>query len=203
VGIGPGSICTTRIVAGVGVPQVTAIVEAAQAARENGVTIIADGGIKHSGEISKALVAGANAVMIGSLFAGTAESPGEVVLYQGRRYKAYRGMGSLEAMRAGSSDRYFQEGEQEDPLAALEGAPTGPKLVPEGIVGRVPFKGPLADSVYQLIGGVRASMGYTGCIDIAALHEKARFTRITQAGLRESHVHDVIITQEAPNYRVN
>ena len=199
VGIGPGSICTTRIVAGVGVPQITAITEATAAAREAGVRIIADGGIKHSGDIAKAIVAGADAVMIGSLLAGTAESPGDVVLYQGRRYKGYRGMGSLEAMRDGSSDRYFQDG-AEDRAAAQD---AGPKLVPEGIVGRVPYKGPLADTVFQLVGGLRASMGYTGCGTLGELQTQARFVRHTSAGLRESHVHDVIITQEAPNYRVD
>jgi IMP dehydrogenase len=200
VGIGPGSICTTRIVAGVGVPQLSAVMESAEAAREAGVTTIADGGIRSSGDIAKALASGADAVMIGSLFAGTEESPGEVVLYQGRRYKSYRGMGSLQAMKAGSSDRYFQE-DADDPLAALDGATAGPKLVPEGIVGRVPYRGPLADSIYQLVGGLRASMGYTGCGDIPTLQTGANFVRITNAGYRESHVHDVIITHEAPNYR--
>ncbi len=203
IGIGPGSICTTRIVAGVGVPQLTAVMDAARAAREAGLSCIADGGIRSSGDVAKALAAGADAVMIGSLFAGTEESPGEVVLYQGRRYKAYRGMGSLEAMRAGSSDRYFQENDGDDPLAGLDGAPSGPKLVPEGISGRVPYRGPIADSVYQLVGGLRAAMGYTGCRTLAELHDKAEFVRITQAGYRESHVHDVIITREAPNYRVD
>ncbi len=198
VGIGPGSICTTRVVAGVGVPQLTAVLDCSVAGRELGVGTIADGGIRSSGDIAKALAAGADAVMVGSLFAGTEESPGEVVLYQGRRYKAYRGMGSLEAMRAGSSDRYFQD--DEDPLSGLEG---GPKLVPEGIVGRVPYRGPLTDSVFQLVGGLRASMGYTGSASLAELRQKRRFVRITQAGHRESHVHDVIITNEAPNYRVD
>ena len=198
VGIGPGSICTTRVVAGVGVPQLTAVMECSAAGRESGVGTIADGGIRSSGDIAKALAAGADAVMVGSLFAGTEESPGQVVLYQGRRYKAYRGMGSLEAMRAGSSDRYFQD--DEDPLAGLEG---GPKLVPEGIVGRVPYRGPLSDSIFQLVGGLRASMGYTGAPSLAALRQGRRFVRITQAGFRESHVHDVIITHEAPNYRVD
>ncbi len=201
VGIGPGSICTTRIVAGVGVPQLTAVQDCAAAARECGVTTIADGGVRSSGDIAKAVAAGADVVMIGSLFAGTEESPGEVVLYQGRRYKAYRGMGSLEAMKKGSSDRYFQE-DHEDPLGALDGAPVGPKLVPEGIVGRVPYRGPIADSIYQLVGGLRASMGYTGCATVGELQRKACFVRITAAGQRESHVHDVIITREAPNYRV-
>jgi len=203
VGIGPGSICTTRIVAGVGVPQLTAIQDCAAAARTHGVTTIADGGIRSSGDVAKALAAGADAAMIGSMLAGTEESPGEVVLFQGRRYKAYRGMGSIEAMRAGSSDRYFQENDQDDPLAALDGAPSGPKLVPEGISGRVPYRGPIADTVYQLVGGLRAAMGYTGCATIPELHDKAEFVRITQAGYRESHVHDVIITAEAPNYRVD
>jgi IMP dehydrogenase len=202
VGIGPGSICTTRIVAGVGVPQLTAVMDGADAAARLGVTIIADGGIRSSGDISKALAAGADAVMIGSLFAGTEESPGDVVLYQGRRYKEYRGMGSLEAMKAGSSDRYFQKNDDDDPMAGLEGAPSGPKLVPEGIVGRVPYRGPLADSIYQLVGGLKASMGYTGSANLTALRE-ARFVRITSAGFRESHVHDVIITREAPNYRID
>lgn len=188
VGIGPGSICTTRIVAGAGVPQVTAIMEARRAAEEVGRLIIGDGGIKFSGDIVKALAAGADSVMIGGLLAGTEESPGETVLYQGRTYKIYRGMGSIDAMRQGSADRYFQEDSN--------------KLVPEGIVGRVPFKGPVADSLYQLIGGVRAGMGYAGAPDIPAL-KKVAFIKISQAGLRESHVHDVIITKEAPNYRVD
>jgi IMP dehydrogenase len=189
VGIGPGSICTTRIVAGVGVPQLTAVMDCAEAAHARGATIIADGGIKFSGDVAKALAAGADAVMIGSLFAGTSEAPGETVLFQGRRYKSYRGMGSIEAMRAGSSDRYFQD--------ADEGKA---KLVPEGIVGRVPYKGPVGEIVYQLMGGVRASMGYCGCPTIPELQERASFVRISSAGLRESHVHDVIITEEAPNY---
>ena len=191
VGIGPGSICTTRVVAGVGVPQVTAIADCAKAAAKHDVPIIADGGIKFSGDMVKALAAGANAVMVGSLFAGTEEAPGEVILYQGRSYKVYRGMGSLGAMQQGSSDRYFQE-EVTDAL----------KLVPEGIEGRVPYKGPLAMIVYQLIGGLRSGMGYVGAKDIDTLRETARFLRISPAGLRESHVHDVIITKEAPNYRV-
>ena len=203
VGIGPGSICTTRIVAGVGVPQLTAVLDCAEAAKKHGITTIADGGVRSSGDVAKALAAGADAVMIGSMFAGTEESPGDVVLYQGRRYKTYRGMGSLEAMRQGSSDRYFQEAEADDPMAGLDGAPSGPKLVPEGIVGRVPYRGPIADSVYQLVGGLRASMGYTGCASIAELHDRAEFVRITSAGYRESHVHDVIITHEAPNYSHN
>jgi len=201
VGIGPGSICTTRVVAGVGVPQLTAVQDSSRAAHRLGKPVIADGGVRSSGDIAKAIASGGDVVMIGSLFAGTEESPGEVVLYQGRRYKTYRGMGSLEAMRQGSSDRYFQDNE-DDPLAALDGEQVGPKLVPEGIVGRVPYRGPIADSVFQLVGGLRASMGYTGCGTIAQLHENAAFVRITTAGQRESHVHDVIITHEAPNYRV-
>jgi IMP dehydrogenase len=191
VGVGPGSICTTRIVAGVGVPQLTAIGDAVGAARGTGVAIIADGGIKYSGDVAKALAAGADTVMIGSLFAGTDEAPGEIVLYQGRSYKSYRGMGSIGAMKEGSKDRYFQ--------ADVE-APQ--KLVPEGIEGRVPYKGALRESLYQLVGGLRASMGYLGCATIAELHAKAKFVKISSAGLRESHVHDVIITKEAPNYRV-
>ncbi len=191
VGIGPGSICTTRIVAGVGVPQVTAIMECAAAAAEHDVPIIADGGIKFSGDVVKALAAGANVVMVGSLLAGTAEAPGTVVLYQGRTYKAYRGMGSIGAMKKGSSDRYFQEGADER------------KLVPEGIEGRVPYRGPLADTLFQLVGGLRSGMGYTGSADIDALRTGARFLKITSAGLRESHVHDVVVTQEAPNYRID
>jgi len=202
VGIGPGSICTTRVVAGVGVPQLTAVQDASAAAHRLGKPIIADGGIRSSGDIAKAIASGADVVMIGSLFAGTEESPGEVVLYQGRRYKTYRGMGSLEAMRQGSSDRYFQDNKEEDPLAGLDGDQGGPKLVPEGIVGRVPYRGPIADSVFQLVGGLRASMGYTGCQSIEEMQRDARFVRITSAGQRESHVHDVIITHEAPNYRV-
>ncbi len=194
VGIGPGSICTTRVVAGVGVPQITAVAECARVAHARGATIIADGGVKFSGDLAKAIAAGADAVMVGSLFAGTDETPGEVVLLQGRRYKAYRGMGSIEAMRAGSSDRYFQD-DKGDPEADTR------KLVPEGIVGRVPYKGPLGDVVYQLVGGLRASMGYCGCATIREMHTDAQFVRMTAAGLRESHVHDVIITEEAPNYR--
>ena len=189
VGIGPGSICTTRIVAGIGVPQVTAIIEASRAAREAGRCIIADGGIKYSGDIVKALAVGANTVMIGSLFAGSEESPGETVLFQGRTYKLYRGMGSIDAMREGSSDRYFQEKSK--------------KLVPEGIVGRVPYKGPVADSLYQMVGGLRAGMGYVGAGSLEELREKAHLVEISSAGLRESHVHDVIITKEAPNYQVD
>ncbi|RLB59624.1 MAG: IMP dehydrogenase [Deltaproteobacteria bacterium] len=189
VGIGPGSICTTRVVAGVGVPQITAIAECARVGDEHGVPIIADGGVKYSGDVTKALAAGASAVMIGSLFAGTEESPGEVVFYQGRSYKVYRGMGSLGAMKAGSSDRYFQDDVQREE-----------KLVPEGIEGRVPYRGKLTQVLYQLVGGLRSGMGYTGCADIETLRRQARFTRITSAGLQESHVHNVIITQEAPNY---
>lgn len=191
VGIGPGSICTTRVVAGVGVPQVTAVSDVVGVARNHDVTVIADGGVKTSGDLAKAIATGADSVMIGSLFAGTDESPGEVVLYQGRQYKVYRGMGSLEAMQAGSSDRYFQD--------ARAGAS---KLVPEGIVGRVPYRGRLSDSIFQLVGGLRASMGYAGCSSIAEFQERARFVRITNAGLRESHVHDVTVVKEAPNYRV-
>lgn len=189
VGIGPGSICTTRVVAGIGVPQITAIYDCATVAREYNVPIIADGGIKYSGDITKAIGAGASAVMIGSLFAGTEESPGEFEIYQGRRFKVYRGMGSIGAMKAGSKDRYFQENEQ--------------KLVPEGIEGRVPYKGPLADVVYQMIGGLRAGMGYCGTRTIAELQNNSRFVRITSAGLRESHPHDVQITKEAPNYSLS
>ncbi|HXU08901.1 MAG TPA: IMP dehydrogenase, partial [Blastocatellia bacterium] len=191
VGMGPGSICTTRVVSGAGVPQVTAILECARAARGSGVPIIADGGIKYSGDISKAIAAGADSVMIGSLFAGTDESPGEIILFQGRSFKSYRGMGSLSAMKEGSRDRYGQASESQMS-----------KLVPEGIEGRVPHKGPLASLVHQLVGGLRAGMGYCGCGSILELHEKARFIRVTSAGLRESHVHDVIITKEAPNYRI-
>jgi IMP dehydrogenase len=188
VGIGPGSICTTRVVTGAGVPQLTAIAECARATRGAGVPLIADGGVKYSGDITKAIAAGADAVMIGSLLAGTDESPGEVILYQGRTFKTYRGMGSLGAMSQGSSERYAQ-----DPNA---------KLVPEGIEGRVVSKGPLGDLVYQLVGGLRAGMGYCGCADIPTMQEKAQFVRVSPAGLRESHVHDVIITKEAPNYRL-
>ena len=187
VGIGPGSICTTRVVSGAGVPQITAISECARATRGSGVPLISDGGIKFSGDISKAIAAGADSVMIGSLFAGTEESPGETILYQGRTFKSYRGMGSMGAMTAGS-DRYPQD--------------TSGKLVPEGIEGRVPYKGPLAEMVYQLVGGLRAGMGYCGCRNIRELQEQAQFLRVTSAGLREGHVHDVIITKEAPNYRL-
>jgi IMP dehydrogenase len=190
VGIGPGSICTTRIVTGAGVPQITAILECARAAREAGVPLIADGGIKFSGDVTKAIAAGASSVMIGSLLAGTEESPGETILYQGRSFKSYRGMGSIGAMAAGSGDRYAQEGEAVS------------KMVAEGIEGRVPYKGSLADLVTQLVGGLHSGMGYCGCASIPELQEKAQFVRITSAGLRESHVHDVIITKEAPNYRL-
>jgi IMP dehydrogenase len=188
VGIGPGSICTTRVVAGVGVPQLTAIMESAAEAAKSGVPVIADGGLRTSGDAAKALAAGASSVMIGSMLAGTTESPGEVFLYQGRSYKAYRGMGSVGAMARGSADRYFQQD-----VSAM-------KLVPEGIEGQVPFKGPAADVVHQLVGGIKAAMGYTGSATIADLQERARFVQITNAGLRESHVHDVTITREAPNY---
>ncbi len=191
VGIGPGSICTTRIVAGVGVPQVTAIMECAKAAAKAKVPIIADGGIKQTGDVAKAIAAGADSVMIGGLFAGVEESPGEKVLYEGRSYKVYRGMGSIEAMSKGSKDRYFQDAEDDIQ-----------KLVPEGIEGRVPFKGNLADTIYQIVGGVHSAMGYCGCRTIAEMKEKARFTRMTEAGLRESHPHDINITKEAPNYHL-
>ncbi len=189
VGIGPGSICTTRVVAGVGVPQVTAISDCAKAADRHGIPIIADGGIKFSGDVTKALAAGAWSVMVGSLFAGTDEAPGDLVLYQGRSYKVYRGMGSLGAMKKGSKDRYGQAGSADE------------KLVPEGIEGRVPHRGALGSILHQLVGGLRSGMGYTGCTTIAELRQKAQFVRITSQGLRESHVHDVIITEEAPNYR--
>jgi IMP dehydrogenase len=191
VGVGPGSICTTRVVAGIGVPQVTAIMECARAAADAGVPIIADGGVKQTGDIPKAIAAGADSVMIGGLFAGVEESPGEKVLYEGRSYKLYRGMGSVEAMKHGSRDRYFQDAEDD-----IE------KLVPEGIEGRVPFKGPLEDTVYQMIGGLRAAMGYCGTKTIAELKTKGRFIRMTDAGLKESHPHDVFITKEAPNYHL-
>jgi IMP dehydrogenase len=190
VGIGPGSICTTRVVTGAGVPQITAIMEASRAARGSGVPIIADGGIKFSGDITKAIAAGANSVMIGGLFAGTEESPGETILYQGRTFKSYRGMGSLGAMEAGSADRYAQEG-------AARG-----KSVPEGIEGQVPYKGPLSGLVDQLVGGLRSGMGYCGTANLGELQDRSKFIRISSAGLRESHVHDVIITREAPNYRL-
>lgn len=189
IGIGPGSICTTRVVAGIGVPQITAVYDSACAAAKYDVPVIADGGIKYSGDVVKALAAGASVVMIGSLLAGCDESPGESEVFQGRRFKVYRGMGSMAAMAKGSSDRYFQQGST--------------KLVPEGVEGRVPYKGPVADTVYQLIGGVKAGMGYCGCKDIPALHSDSRFVRITGAGLKESHPHDVYLTKEAPNYSVN
>jgi len=190
VGIGPGSICTTRVVSGAGVPQITAIAECAKATAGSGIPLISDGGIKYSGDITKAIAAGADCVMIGSLLAGTEESPGETILYQGRTFKSYRGMGSMSAMSQGSADRYAQE------------ATTGGKLVPEGIEGRVPYKGMLAELVYQLVGGLRAGMGYCGCRTIQDLRGHTKFVRVTSAGLRESHVHDVIITKEAPNYRL-
>jgi IMP dehydrogenase len=189
VGIGPGSICTTRIVAGVGVPQLTAVMESAEAAAKDGVPVIADGGLRTSGDAAKALAAGASTIMVGSMLAGTAEAPGETFLYQGRSYKSYRGMGSVGAMARGSADRYFQQ-DISDTL----------KLVPEGIEGQVPFKGPASDVVHQLVGGIRAAMGYTGSATIADLRERGKFIRITNAGLSESHVHDVSITREAPNY---
>jgi IMP dehydrogenase len=190
VGIGPGSICTTRIVAGVGVPQLTAIIDAVRAAKESGTPVIADGGIKYSGDLAKAIAAGASVAMMGSMFAGTDESPGEVFLYQGRSYKSYRGMGSVGAMGAGSADRYFQKDVQDTQ-----------KLVPEGIEGQTPYKGPISPVLHQMVGGLRAAMGYVGAPSIAEFQERARFVRITGAGLRESHVHDVMITREAPNYR--
>ena len=195
VGVGPGSICTTRVIAGVGVPQITAIMEVSKVARRYNVPMIADGGIKFSGDITKAIAAGADSVMIGSLFAGTEESPGETILYQGRTYKLYRGMGSLGAMVSGVQDRYMQSLE-ETRFTSTD------KLVPEGIEGRVPYRGPLSGIVYQLIGGLKAGMGYLGCRNIKELKEKAKFVKITQAGLRESHVHDVIIVKEAPNYQL-
>jgi IMP dehydrogenase len=189
IGIGPGSICTTRIIAGVGVPQVTAIYECAKIASRSKIPLIADGGIKQTGDIAKAIAAGADSVMIGGLFAGVEESPGEKVLYEGRSYKVYRGMGSLEAMKKGSSDRYFQDME--------EGLP---KLVPEGIEGRVPYKGPLSDTVFQMIGGLRSAMGYCGASNILEMKTKTKFLKMSEAGLRESHPHDISITKEAPNY---
>jgi IMP dehydrogenase len=192
VGIGPGSICTTRIVAGVGVPQLTAIMDVAEVARKHNVPVIADGGIKFSGDLAKAVAAGADCAMLGSLLAGTDEAPGEVQLYQGRSYKSYRGMGSIGAMARGSADRYFQE-EVTETL----------KLVPEGVEGRVPYKGPLANVIHQLVGGLRSAMGYTGNATIADMQSKSTFFRITGAGLRESHVHDIIVTRETPNYQVN
>jgi IMP dehydrogenase len=190
VGIGPGSICTTRIVAGVGVPQISAVDDCAKEAKKHGVPIIADGGIKFSGDIAKALAAGANSIMAGSILAGTAESPGEMIVYQGRQYKVYRGMGSIGAMTKGSTDRYFQDGTAAD------------KLVPEGIEGRVPYRGSIADVIHQMVGGLRSSMGYLGAKDIETFQENAEFVEITSAGLKESHVHDVIITQESPNYHI-
>jgi IMP dehydrogenase len=189
VGIGPGSICTTRVVAGVGVPQLTAILECAAAARKYDVPLIADGGVKQTGDLPKALAAGADSVMIGGLFAGVEESPGETLLYEGRKYKQYRGMGSLGAMAQGSKDRYFQDAE--DDLR---------KLVPEGIEGRVPYKGTLDEVIYQMVGGLRAAMGYCGCDTVEALQDRGQFVRITASGLRESHPHDITITQESPNY---
>jgi IMP dehydrogenase len=191
VGVGPGSICTTRVIAGVGVPQVSAIMMCAAAASKKKIPLIADGGIKYSGDITKALAAGASATMIGSVFAGTDESPGETVLFQGRSYKVYRGMGSLEAMKKGSKDRYFQ--------AHVE---SEAKLVPEGIEGRVPYRGPLSVMIFQLVGGLKSGMGYVGARSIEDLRKRATFMKVTAAGLKESHVHDVIITKEAPNYRV-
>src|SRR6185503_6337878 len=210
VGIGPGSICTTRMVTGAGMPQITAIAEAYRACRERGVPVIADGGIKYSGEITKAIAAGASSIMIGSLFAGVDESPGETILYQGRSFKTYRGMGSLSAMSQGSGERYFQSSEDLGVEVGSEGVVQRErsnqnrlaKFVPEGIEGRVPYRGPLESMVYQLVGGLRSGMGYLGCSTISELQEKAQFVRISGAGLRESHVHDVIITREAPNYHV-
>jgi IMP dehydrogenase len=211
VGIGPGSICTTRMVTGAGMPQITAIAESARAANKHGIPVIADGGIKYSGEITKAIAAGASSVMIGSLFAGVDESPGETILYQGRSFKSYRGMGSLSAMSQGSGERYFQsasdlEGGEASTGSVVQREKTNQnrlgKFVPEGIEGRVPYRGPLESMIFQLVGGLRSGMGYLGCGTIAELQEKAHFVRISGAGLRESHVHDVIITREAPNYRV-
>ena len=195
VGIGPGSICTTRIVAGVGVPQIMAVDSVATALRGTGVPLIADGGIRYSGDIAKAIAAGAGTVMMGGMFAGTEEAPGEVILYQGRSYKSYRGMGSIGAMQQGSADRYFQE--------SSTGNPNADKLVPEGIEGRVPYKGSMVSIVFQMAGGIRASMGYCGCATIEEMQNKAEFVEITTAGIRESHVHDVQITKEAPNYRAD
>jgi IMP dehydrogenase len=193
VGVGPGSICTTRIIAGIGIPQISAIQDVTKIANKHDKPIIADGGIKSSGDIAKAIAAGANSVMIGNLFAGTDEAPGEVILFQGRTYKVYRGMGSIEAMKKGSRDRYAQNVGDEMIDA---------KLVPEGIEGRIPFRGPIGGMIYQLIGGLRAGMGYTGCKTIKELSTEAKFIKVTMAGLREGHVHDVIITKEAPNYRI-
>ena len=192
IGIGPGSICTTRIIAGIGVPQITAIINCKAISNQTGVPLIADGGIKFSGDITKAIGAGAHCIMIGGLFAGTEESPGETILYQGRTYKVYRGMGSMEAMKKGSKDRYYQTEDESDD-----------KLVPEGIVGRVPYRGSLAENIHQLIGGLKAGMGYVGCKNIEELRKNAKFIKISAAGMRESHVHDVIITKEAPNYRLD
>ena len=203
VGIGPGSICTTRVVTGAGVPQITAIAEAYRATKDANVPIIADGGIKYSGDITKALAAGASVVMVGSLFAGTDESPGELILYQGRSFKSYRGMGSLGAMAAGSSERYFQstDGDASTATSVMnDDSNRLAKLVPEGIEGRVPYRGSVAMIVHQMIGGLKSGMGYCGCGSIPELLQKARFVRISGAGLRESHVHDVVITREAPNY---
>jgi len=191
IGIGPGSICTTRVIAGVGIPQISAIMACVEISKKTGVSLIADGGIRFSGDLTKAIGAGAHVCMIGSLFAGTEESPGEIIFYKGRSYKVYRGMGSLEAMKQGSKDRYYQSEEVTDD-----------KVVPEGIVGRVPYKGSLAANIFQLMGGLKAGMGYVGCKTIQELHEKAEFVQISTAGMRESHVHDVIITKEAPNYRM-
>jgi IMP dehydrogenase len=190
VGVGPGSICTTRVVTGIGVPQITAISDVVKAARKKGIPVIADGGIKYSGDVTKAIAIGADAVMVGGLFAGTDESPGETILYQGRTYKVYRGMGSIEAMKKGSKDRYFQDDVESDL-----------KFVPEGIEGRVAHKGAISSLIYQLVGGLKAGMGYCGAATIGELHRKARFVRITASGLRESHVQDVTITKEAPNYK--
>ena len=195
VGIGPGSICTTRIVAGVGVPQITAIDNVAIALQGTGVPLIADGGIRYSGDIAKAIASGAGTVMMGGMFAGTEEAPGEIVLFQGRSYKSYRGMGSIGAMQQGSADRYFQE--------STAGNPNADKLVPEGIEGRVPYKGSVLSIIFQMAGGLRASMGYCGCGTITEMHERSEFVEITSAGIRESHVHDVQITKEAPNYRAD
>ena len=191
VGVGPGSICTTRVIAGIGVPQITAIIKVCSVAKKHDIPVIADGGIKYSGDITKALAAGADSVMIGNLLAGSDEAPGEVVLYQGRTYKVYRGMGSIEAMRAGSKDRYAQDDEMMEA-----------KLVPEGIEGRVPYRGNIGAIIYQLVGGLRAGMGYTGSATLKELQEKAKFVKITNAGLQESHVHDIVITKESPNYRI-
>jgi IMP dehydrogenase len=191
IGIGPGSICTTRIVAGIGVPQFTAIMNCRSVSAKTGIPLIADGGIRFSGDITKAIAAGAHTVMIGGLFAGTEETPGEQIFFQGRSYKVYRGMGSIEAMKKGSKDRYYQSEKADED-----------KLVPEGIVGRVPYRGTLSGNIHQLIGGLKAGMGYVGCRSIEELRKKARFVKISAAGMRESHVHDVIITKEAPNYRV-